>query len=1324
MFSSDELDYLATLLNVKLPTVKSTHFFSLSGASLKEVEKARKRIIQYQEKFQAWAGHDWSLLNNESEITKVKDRIKNTTTQNISPSSDLLKAFVDDLKKGTKPNQTILSDLEKHEKSIKAAITDIQKSAATEAKNRKERNGIIEKAKSAGNELMSAYIKANGALERVNEICTQTDVPEPRQKLLQTIKSVQEKSKKNITDLSTSEDFRNLSPLNPTGRSNTNITEMEEKAITLKKSFDEELTTLNDSIKQWDTQLTSLLPTIELFGNVKSTYRKYTALCTEMETTNLFPEQHKKISRKMLDAQYLKPFLESASNPKKSQEAVTNFEAFHKKWKEQLDEARKERDEATTHNSNANKQYDASAQFLDSTVLQTSKDYIIEINRLFSNCDFKAHNTKCTDFQTFMKDHEKRVSEGQELHKNWPLNKLTALTKEIEDLKSQIEGMSLEAPLRMTDLRNFINNILEMYKLDTSTKFAPSDYVEMINILVAKRDELKKFIGNVSNKEINKLHKDQSKAEKKRLNIIGEAGKVEEDIRKNQSQSADLESELQAITEKMNIVDSELEKAKKKQEKAQKESNPDKESKYKEIVNKLQSKADKLKKSKDRKEKQQTKNNKDLEALRKKLNAIQGDPKDPSVESELSRVEAELTSIQNSIEKETGTIIQEAFPQERVSEWNSRIQIFEEEIEKRKTKLEKNNALDLVSTILGPFTTDRNNIEKEWKHVQSDFFVMVKQNSETVPTETIGKESIKDLDALIVRVKSCVITAETIEAGKESKEKLDFTSQKNRFLQDISHLKENTEKSVIPDTLRDLEKKITDLSAPPNDWKKLEKELEKCKEEIKQNIEKQNGVKSQTFDTLCKLRKELQIKVEVRKEIALGQWKWFHEDLEYIRTAYTQLEKDIAVYEDSYLRSASTEPELTQGVQDAFAKLEQEIENFDTKGLGELAKEYKELSSSITNSLSLLSSAKTLKKCLPKSYESLDTEIKAIKNEQKTTSLRKLQKRFALWSSFFTTENGEANRISEQIKTLLTSSTKLHDEISNHGGYEAHTDFRASLLKSLGEITESKVQTSAQFNTASEIFEDIMGKHKKCLTSAEAMDAEGALFLEQEASKERSKKDWEAFIKEYENKVMSELKKLVAKQKSNPELDKGEIQRLDDALKNAQEAIKTAKKAGEKGSYREGRMNLKKISAIMATLQKYPNGVNAHRSKNLNKTQEMWVDSIKKVQSHMDALKKFLAAKMNKENIDAKHISTVEESIDKFVNGLHRNTFTPAIQLLDGGGNLEAGREMGLGTVRDIRNDLGGPSGTFFLDNPFQKMDVSAIYKTLDSIEKTFLLYR
>ena len=917
----------------------------------------------------------------------------------------------------------------------------------------------------------------------------------------------------------------------------------------------------------------------------------------------------------------------------------------------------------------------------------------------------------------------------QEFRRNNPLEKLQELGKKAGDIANTAKILGLDLPYSGQGIDLLISNVVGYYS-----------QMEMKDLDFYKKtlEEIKDCIEE--DEQFLAKHKD----------IKTDSGLGLDDIQNTEALLSDKKDELRSATKELNKAQDEYEKAlqnvktsedklkqiartKEKAEETIKDATAD--AKAKDRAKKL---LKALEKAKTETEQEISNNNKTVEISETRIK--EKEKACTNIKNDMKEISDKYDAVHDEL---ASKLLEETNPEiaDLVKEWKQAFEKLEAHFAGCRKSLEKDNLGYMEQTVFSRALSEQNFCKGIWEATKKS------NDNKSALEGTLSK--LNDVKDILDEDMNKINDPNTIFSEKQRH----VTESKNAVLAQIENLKKIFPKeeyipaAVLPFTGKEtadaLSVKLINLSLDKaEDEENILSVIEQCKkdfEALETHITDTNAAVSkqqkEDFQTLIYFRNRLLLETTTRAKIAKDAWATFNAGIEYIRIAFQQIEAQLNQFTDDFLKALAETNQLPAQMKE-FEKLEKDLEKIDTSDLQSVTKQFQKLETDITTAKENLNAAVTIKKIYPKNHEELLKKIGEIESQWKSKSFESSMEAISKWKLLFHEYQIQAEMMEGDIQMLVADADHLRKQVK-----EKETMLAAfpKTLKHFNDtlegITESKVKNIDDYDANNPKFRKLQELFDKTMLDPKALQDQESMIGAQQDFDARQKKDWEAFLEIFKNKIMPELSAVVKEQLKNPNVDPNEKDSISQYEKDAEKAFDDAKKSGKKGAYEEGRTHLKKIQGILTRLNRFPEGVNAQKLKSLKDISGKWKNALASLQSQIDTLTSKISKEIKEENNPALNDSDVVSIINKFYENLQKSNFDLAIMKLEeakeksktdpnAAKELKKWKEAGLSLVRDCKTLTSSALAQKLTENPFSKVDLGAFNKTLNTIEKSILLYR
>ena len=480
------------------------------------------------------------------------------------------------------------------------------------------------------------------------------------------------------------------------------------------------------------------------------------------------------------------------------------------------------------------------------------------------------------------------------------------------------------------------------------------------------------------------------------------------------------------------------------------------------------------------------------------------------------------------------------------------------------------------------------------------------------------------------------------------------------------------------------------------------------------------------ISVLKDLRDVLKLEVQTRIELAKDTFHFVGDPEKFIKMAFGSLLQQLNEITDPYIDSV-VHTNLGLDIKSKLSAISSELKKVDFADPAGLSASYEQLSKDISSAQKSLAKEKVLKETSPNEHKILLDRITALNEKWEKQSIDISKQDLTTWKVMFANSMAIATNTKDRIKALEGKAGTLQQLLKENESYlKSYPKLLKHLQAGISNIKVSKIKTVKEFDAAESKYQYYIDLLEKSLNDpATSQEEESMLHLQEEIA-ERQKEDWLAFLSLFEGNIMKQLKDLVAQQLASPSFPDNERSALKQYRTDAEQALKEAKKAGEKEAYKEGRSHLSRIRGVLQRLQRFPNGVNAEKLKSLQELSKKWKEALLDIQGQCEKIKNEIERCIRDDQNLKTGLSSndVHAKIDGFIQKFQRFNFEIVTMKLKEGNDIKSWKENGLAQVRDIRTLIDSPLGRRITGNPFDPIEWGPIKKGLNTIEKSILLYR
>ena len=1272
-FSSDEIEFLVKTFDITLPAIDG------KLSVLNDVQQLRSKLDQQKLILQNYYTHP--LLENDQ--VPIKNALKNYVLHALEQVDDFLKKMESDTKQDPAKLQATLK------KSYSRASTSIEE-AQKKLDELKVKQKIL-------NSLQTTTIKERNAfitlLQDTKTIhlaiadILQGEVIKPRAEDLKDLRTASEMAP-TFSTIEVSPESRQIITATVQQFSETELESFRSAIAGHRSTIVALQQRLSDALKQWHKGISDVLPAIDFpWNNTKSIYKNYEKLRSEIRSSNMLSDEEKSNVLTELDQAYLVPFL-----AKEQDVAARGFQRQLESWTHRQTTLKNIRDKAEKEVENVRTRISKLISVMTPDEIQTYNANYNEIKQHLGDSLYKESWLLC---QKLLEDIEgnaslnDRATNLETAKTEWSSAKVLELGTKIQDLQQKALLFEIQLPSPKLSLMG----IPEAFQ---QNMLSPSEYISQMNTQQAQYDTQHEYV----NKRLHELGKDElglkindehtilTNTQKETKENKSKGAKKEQDIKKFEAKIAKLAKSLRGLQDSEKELENHLKTP-------NVENLDDKQKKrYKKILKKTQKK------------------------LKEKYLELQSlTLKKTSAEQELTNIQNEQVQLENALESSNQKIQQykeqlrenalDRLPQDKVNEWTAVVNKFSEEYVRQKTSLEDKSAAAHEQSLLAPFQTRFDVAKKEWEQI-----IKKSVTAEELAPHINGAKQIVD------ELHNLTITQEGVEQLNTNAKKDELSQRKMVAISSIQEMeKMEPTSSASNETLY---RKPINATSSIEDLEVLITNITTELTATKARHNTRTGLLQELITQRNRIKEELTVRLDIRKNISTVTKKISSHE-KCLDMAYSSVTAELNVYTDAYLNSLVTVQTLLDSTKAELTTIHKTLKDIDSVTSTGIVATIEKLRTDRKEYKKRLTKDKILRTRMPKRYESLLKEINDIKSNMAKQSPQTSKKSFANWKIVYESYSTESVLLDADIKELLNAiSTMRSDVKKSKKVFLAYPKVYAKLKNDLKAIKASCATMSA-YNVAKPRFADLQDLYQDCLANPQV----GAKAESDEGSREealaRLKLEWEALFKEFKTRNVPALDKLIKKQQKV--LDrKDELKRLSDASSKAHKEFAQAEKAGSKEQYEEARGHLKEIRRIHAHLKRFPNGVNAHRMDGLRKISTGWKESISTFHTSLDSLTATIDGAVPESQIVLK--PAVLELIREFKEGFVPGVFDIAIAKLLQRNEIPKWKEVGLSLVRDHKALIKSEKAKLMQNNPFQAVSTKILEKQLNSIEKTFLLFK
>ena len=1340
MSNSKEVTFLAETFGIKLTDWKGS---AVDTNSLSQkLGNVKARVEGEREKLQNLYIHP--LI----EDTDLQDLIRNTIRKDvINLFSDIETTRKYIAENNTNNLASIIETLEKRTTGLDSLVVDYNASLKKLEEEFKKKKEAVNKIQDLRNQLNTHYLASGTEIEKLEKVINGIDnPPDIRKEEYKGLKTTLEDLNNNVearkeADFGDGISFKSLQFILPETLLNQPLAQLQ--------LYEDALNSLIDAFKQiseqakeaagsWDGKVKDLFPSYILisskFEDIFHEYEKFRAVIleskvsTEEEIQNTIKELDNSCLNILIDKENK---TDSKLRDKNTENAEKSLKELKEKWKNAVSEREQARTKALSDLGQSQNMFKEYFPILLEISQVTEFDAkLAEMNAFISQAEYTKASTLAESFikelpekKTFVGGNELGFQEYLALHKEFkskfPIEKIQAIGYEAQQTSENAELLGVNLPHSHAEIDKLLEQALSYY----------SDHL-LIRNLTSYEEDLKEAQEKLEkNIEALEKHKDLKTDSGLGLKDIKAAKDTYTD---KKQEKKDAKKELQAAKDEyQKALDtiqrsedklSQIDKAKIKAQDELKD--PTLDDRAKKRAQRLIKALDKAKKET---EAELHKNNKTAELSEANIKTKEANCE--KIEKEMEKAKETFESSQQEL---SDKLLLETHPELRniMAAWKKALENLDSHIQTCKRSLAKDNLSHFEEVIFADIEEGKRNAIRFWE-----------QTEKTLHNEPTLQACVDQIDLLRESIDDEMNTLNDPSTKFGAKQQAVQVLKDNLFAQltEIRRnfpLEENIPAALLPftqkDTATEIETKLLTLSL---DSEEQEEQCFKLVEQYKQELSTLNeqveevhkAVSNQIDKDLRQLiyfRDRLVLETKTRSEIANDTSAFMNSEIHYIRIAYAQLVEKLNKISDDYLRSIAETNMLPTQMKE-FEALEAELYKIDSSDLQSLTNEYKHMEKDIENAQSTLYKAKKIKYIYPKNWEELDKKIGELAGVWKTQSIEKSTETLAKWKILFGEYEIQAEMMEGDIQSLVQRADLLRKQIKEkESTLASFPKTLAQFNDGLEKITESKIKTIDDYDANFPQYTKLQDLFEKMLLDPMMMQDQESTLSAQKDFDERQKKDWDAFLDMFRSKILPELNELIKNQKKSPNIDPKEKDSIAQYEKDSKSAFEAAKKSGKKGAYAEGRTQLKKIQGILTRLKRFPEGVNAQKLKSLKDISGKWSSALAGLKSQLDKLNAEIIKVIKEENNPELNETDIVNIINNFYKEFTKNNFDLAIMKLEAGEDLKKWKEIGLSQVRDYRALTTSPVGQKLMENPFLKIDWGAFNKTLNTIEKSFLLYK
>lgn len=1280
-FSTDEIEFLVNTFNITLPKMDGTL------STINEVQQLREKLEQMKSTVQNYYTHPW--LEGEQE------KLKRVLQYYILDALESVDKFIIDLdSSGGQPKDAkkLQASLKKSYGKVQEAIVEAKAALTEQKKKHKALQDLRQQVINERNQFMTLLQDTKDIVVTISDVLNE-EIPEPRKASAEALAQSLAKSP-TLTEVEGEEKTRVILRENIPGLAETELNSLSSSISVQTTMLVLVKERLEEAHTAWTKELSDLIPSYDFpWENVKSTYKAYEELRNTLKNTNLLmqSEQQKQVGD--LDKKYLEPFL------KKEQEtAIKGYKSCNQAWQEASTRLKGEREKALKALSDAENQMGKYLPVMSPDETAKINGILKESTLHLGAADFTNAIQQCTQLTNELKLLKARLTEYTTANQTWSQQNVYNLGVAMEETSRKILNLGMKAPHPNIDIKGPFYDFKQ--------------WVIGAKEFVLKMNKAEDF------------HKANEQFLVGSLNRFGENGtslltatealrKKEKALKVNQSAKEDTENALKELNKSLAKEDANLQKLMQNAEKLKIKIETDSSGKGK-LKKALKKTQDRIKESKKVKE--------------------DHEKKKETLEADVASLDSQKSSLENSVQEGKTDVAdaQQVFSEQLLNTLNKKDKkaweaLVAEYDKTYKKKLEPINAvpvndlkgsrLELELYVFGINKGDMDRLKKDWFTL-----ITTGENSNQERYATDMKLQLSMGKVLIRKLNNIELSTETLERFNKTSQDNERLEVQQSTLKKLDKVERDhpTVKSLIDIVRQDI-KKATSIDKINEVYEAF---LEKKKKDLDPIKKQGKRMVKELFRVRDSIASELSIRKEIRKDLAKGVFFINTKSEKFIDAAYQNLESQLKNFTDAYLNSLQTDVAVLASTGGSLQKIQEGLDALDSSSSNDVVKQLRKLDSKIQAGIKRIKKASQLQSLMPNEFTTLQNEIEELKSGLNTQVPDTTKKRFAIWEVKFSSASIQSSLLDSDIKDLQAKSVKFSDELNKNESILSAYSKLYTKLKDGNKIVQERCNNKTEYDSAFVVFTDLQSLLAEVLANPEAGAKEENDLVLLEESEERQEQEWNTVFKEFKSRNYKALTKLIEKQKTNPELDASEKTRLNNEAKAAKKCIELAEKSGKHARYEEARAQLKEIRRIHTRLNRYPNGVNAHKLANLDKVSETWKASIQQFKKSINALVEIVKQDASGEG----RFTNFEQSILSFTEQFTEADFAVVILRL----KLKQGspksiakiREQGMSLVRDKQSILKGSMSTQLQNNPILPMDFKELERRLASIEKTFLLFK